>query len=171
MRSQGVNISRFKIIYGFRSPAYNLGAILTDDDKTLKSPFSMHMYGKAVDFIVDEDDDMVIDDLNHDGTISVEDAKTFRDYIEKLDKQLLAENSGLVGAGIIYYHHDYYERGEYAQSPYVHMDTRGYVREDGSLIYVDTPQKIQLDPNQPYRIKKPIPKSPFQRMFERLKLY
>lgn len=170
MRDQGVKLSKFKLIYGFRSPEYNLGAIAEDDDKTLKSPFSMHMYGKAVDFIVDEDDDMRIDDLNQDGDITVEDARTFREYIRKVDMQLLAQQSELVGAGIVYFHHDYYERGEYIQSPYVHMDTRGYVRDDGTLIYLDVSQKIELDKNNPYRLKKPLPKSPFQKMFERLKL-
>lgn len=171
MRKQGVKISKFKLIYGYRSPLYNLGAISEDEDKTLKSPFSMHMYGKAVDFIVDEDDNMVIDDLNHDGEITIEDANTFREYIKKVDMQLLAQQSELVGAGIIYFHHDYYERGAYVQTPYVHMDTRGYVRDDGSLIYIDVSQKIKLDKDKPYGLKKPIPKSPFQQMYERMKLH
>ena len=50
-------------------------------------------------------------------------------------QSFLAEGSDLVGGAGWYYHHDYYQRGEQvAQTPYVHMDVRGYTRPDGSLV-------------------------------------
>ncbi len=134
MREEGVSVSKFNVIYGFRSPAYNIGSWKKDGEETLKEPFSVHMYGKALDFIVDEDHDLVIDDLNQDGKISPEDAKYLLSFVNKLDRRLLEQGSDLVGGAGYYYHHDFWERGRYVQTPYVHMDIRNYVRENGTLI-------------------------------------
>ncbi len=165
MNSEGVEVSKFNIIYAYRSPDYNLGSRAEDDEKTLKSPFSAHMYGQAIDFIVDEDDDFVIDDLNQDGEINIEDARVMQDFATKLDTQYLEQGKqDMVGGAFIYYHHDYWERGEYAQTPYLHMDVRGYTREDGSLIRSTIPDTIGITQEaNPYRLKKPIPPWPFSK--------
>ena len=134
MEADGHTISKFNIIYGYRSPAYNIGSFKSDGDMSLKEPFSTHMYGRAVDFIVDEDNDLVMDDLNGDGQITVADAIRLKEYVDRLDRRLRDEGSDRVGGAGYYIHHDYWERGEYAQSPYVHMDVRGFTSETGTLI-------------------------------------
>ncbi len=161
MAADGVPVTKFNIIYGFRSPAYNIGSWKKDGDETLKEPFSAHMYGLAVDFIVDEDGDYVMDDLNGDGKIDATDAVTLRRYVDKLDHRLLEQKNDLVGGAGYYYHHDFWERGEYAQSPYVHMDIRGYTREDGTLIRWVGKDTIGVqNMSNPYRPKTPLPANP-----------
>ncbi len=167
MNADGVAVTKFNLIYGFRSPKYNLTSWRADGEDSLKSPFSMHMYGKAVDFIVDEDEDFVLDDLNGDGKTDVNDAYVLSDYVGKMDKDLLEEKSDLMGARFVYYHHDFHQRGAYAQTPYVHMDVRNYLGSNG-IINGTFQQTIELDKTNPYQLKKPIPHLPFQRMFERL---
>ncbi len=167
MAEEGYNVSKFKFIYAFRCPAYNRGARSRDGEDTLKSAFSMHMYGKAVDMIVDEDDDLVIDDLNRDGKISVDDAKVLFQLVHKLDKRLREQGSDLIGGRGWYYHHDYYERGDYAQTPYVHMDVRGFTRDDGTLIWWPGKDKIGITKEEnPYRVKKPAPPYPWGEVSE-----
>ena len=48
-------------IYGFRSPRFNRQTIEGTPDKNLKVWWSMHQYGRAMDFIIDEDNDLVMD--------------------------------------------------------------------------------------------------------------
>ncbi len=144
MREAGEKITKFDIIYGYRSPAYNLGARAEDDDKTLKSSWSLHMYGMAADIIVDEDDDGIIDDLDRDGKIGrddgYDDAKVIRKYVRQLDKKYLSMKSPLLGANFVYRHHDFWEREP--QTPYIHIDVRGFARENGTLIEYDVPSTI-----------------------------
>ena len=162
MIAAGVRLTKFKLIYGFRSPAYNIGAWEKDKAASLKEPFSSHMYGMAADMIVDEDDNLIMDDLNHDGVIDLRDAQVLLDFVDRLDQKLLAEGSELVGGAGIYPHHDYWERGETAQSPYVHMDVRGYTREDGSLIRWEGKDILGvLTQKNPYHLTGAIPKYPF----------
>lgn len=158
----GVPLTKFNLIYGFRSPAYNLGSAEVDGDKSLKSSFSIHMYGLALDIIVDENHDYILDDLNGDGRTTIADANALRQYVDQLDKELREKGSPLVGAAFTYVHHDYWERGNFVQTPYVHFDARGHTREDGTLIrgqYEDTIGITKL--KEPYTILKPIPNYPF----------
>lgn len=162
MNSEGVKVTKFNIIYLYRSPNYNLTARDKDGNKSLKSAFSSHMYGRAVDFIVDENHDWVIDDLNEDGKIDIADARKLRSYVDMLDNHLLKEDRSMVGGAFTYYHHDFWERGDYVQTPYVHMDVRAHTREDGSLIRDEFPDTIGITRKQnPYKQKKPIPPLPF----------
>lgn len=162
IRDEGQPFTKFNLIYGFRSPEYNLGSRENDGEKSLKSPFSQHMYGRAVDIIVDEDHDLVIDDLNKDGTIDIGDARTLLEYVDKLDNQLLAEGSNLIGGAFTYPHHDFWERGKYVQTPYLHTDTRGYTRSDGTLIREEYEDTIGITKKKnPYKQIQPIPPWPF----------
>jgi hypothetical protein len=119
-------------IYGYRSPAFNLGTIDETPDTTLKVPFSMHQYGRAIDFIVDEDGDLVLDDLNEDGKHDIFDAVEIMHYVNILDRQYRAEGRWeMVGGAGLYDHHDFTGR---VQTPYVHVDTRGFQSEAGTLV-------------------------------------
>lgn len=132
LHGAGIAFERFTFIYGFRSPAYNLGRIERDQDETLKSPFSMHMYGRAADILIDTDGDLRLDDLDRDGQITVRDAAVLMHYVNELDRRYRAQGDPRVGGAGLYDHHDFFERP--VQSPYVHVDVRGYLAEDGTLI-------------------------------------
>jgi len=131
MNRDGYGIKRFDLIYGFRSPYYNLSEYEKDGETSLKSSFSVHMYGKACDIVVDRDGDLVMDDLNKDGTIDIHDAEVILAYVNEMDHEYIRKGSPLVGGAGVYPHHDFWERGEVAQSPYIHIDVRGFADEQG----------------------------------------
>ncbi len=132
LRQNGIMVSTFKPIYGFRPPAYNLGTMQLRPEVNLKAPFSMHQYGKAVDLIIDEDGDDRLDDLNHDGQVDVFDAAELVKYVNVLDKRYRDAGDEAVGGAGIYDRHDFEERP--VQSPYVHVDVRGYTGNGGALV-------------------------------------
>lgn len=133
MNAEGFNIEKFDIIYGFRPPSYNLGSIDNDGDKALKVPLSMHQYGKGLDFIIDNDKDMVIDDLNKDGKTDMQDPAVIIHYVNIIDRdEREKEGLGMLGGAGLYPHHDFWQRPK--QSPYIHMDTRGFCDDSGKLI-------------------------------------
>ncbi|MCX7765140.1 MAG: hypothetical protein N2246_00315 [Candidatus Sumerlaeia bacterium] len=132
LEQAGYSFKKFKFIYGFRPPSFNLGnPLLSKEEENLKAPFSMHQYGRAADIIIDNNNDNVMDDLNNDGKIDINDAKLILRFVDQLDRKYKAENSPLIGGAGDYSHHDFKGR---VQSPYVHIDVRGFVRPDGSLI-------------------------------------
>ncbi|MCD6385317.1 hypothetical protein J7M23_06025, partial [Candidatus Sumerlaeota bacterium] len=63
LEDNGIKTNKFKFIYGFRSPLFNLGTIMSAQEDTLKVPFSMHQYGRAADIIIDNNNDDIMDDL------------------------------------------------------------------------------------------------------------
>lgn len=136
MRGEGFLITRFKPIYGFRSPAFNLGTITDFEDTNLKVPYSMHQYGRAVDMIIDEDGDEKLDDLNGDGQVDIHDAAVIMHYVNRLDRDYRAQGRmQMVGGAGLYTHNDFVERTQMiGQTPYIHVDTRGFLSEDGTLI-------------------------------------
>lgn len=129
----GLPGEKFKIIYGFRPPAYNLGRAEKDGNETLKAPFSLHQYGKALDIILDADNDMRMDDLDGDGKITVRDAAVLMHHVNILDRNYRDKGIPLYGGAGLYDHHDFWERP--VQSPYLHFDIRGFLEEQtGYLI-------------------------------------
>ncbi len=139
MKKDGYEVPGLTPIYGFRPPVFNLGTIKSKPDTNLKEPFSMHQYGRAVDFIIDATGNGVMDDLNHDGVSDIYDAAVIMHYVNILDRDY--RKSGfleMVGGAGIYSGHDFVERLEYyPQTPYIHVDTRGFLRPDGTLIRWD----------------------------------
>ncbi len=131
LNEAGYEFDKFKFVYGFRSPDFNLGTIEEDPEGTLKVPFSMHQYGRAADIIIDTDGDDVLDDLNGDGRITIDDARVILKFIDTLDQKYRSEGSELVGGAGIYSHNDFQGR---PQSPYVHIDIRGFTHSDGRLV-------------------------------------
>ena len=128
----GYEITTLTPIYGFRPPSFNLGSIESNPDTNLKVPFSMHQYGRALDFIIDEDGDLVMDDLNGDGVHDMHDAAEIMHYVNILDRKYRAqERWGMVGGAGLYDRHDF---GARPQTSYVHVDTRGFLRENGTLV-------------------------------------
>lgn len=130
LREQGYPVTRFSLISGYRSPAYNYGSM--GDGADLKASFSRHMYGDAADFIVDEDGDGVFDDLNGDGKVNCEDARIVFLAGREIDREYYKRGVDALGGRGLYSRHDALERK--IQTPYVHIDTRGYAHADGSPI-------------------------------------
>jgi hypothetical protein len=128
----GLAGDKIRTIYGFRPPAYNLERVDRDGADSLKAPFSLHQYGKALDVIIDADDDMRLDDLDGDGRSTVRDAAVMMHYINQLDRRYRDEGVPLYGGAGLYDHHDFWERP--VQSPYVHFDVRGFLDPNGYLI-------------------------------------
>jgi hypothetical protein len=141
MRAAGFTIARLVSIYGFRPPAFNLGTIEEHPEINLKEPFSMHQYGRASDFIIDEDGDGMIDDLNGDGVIDIHDAAVIMHYVNILDRRYRQQGRmEMVGGAGLYTHNDFGERSAYygqtpdQSTPYIHVDTRGFLADNGSLV-------------------------------------
>jgi hypothetical protein len=134
MHDAGHAFDHWSFIYGFRSPNYNLGRIEQDQEDSLKSPFSQHMLGRAADIIVDTDGDGILDDLDGDGEITVRDAAVIMHHVNVIDRRHRATGNPRMGGAGLYAEHDYFERAAaIGQSPYVHVDVRGFTRDDGTL--------------------------------------
>jgi len=108
--------SRLVIMSGYRTPAYNRA--LGD------AKYSAHLWGQAADLYVDDDDDGVMDDLNHDQRHDSRDAQLVYEVADALDTGGLAEVS-VGGLGV-------YDQTK-AHGPFVHVDTRGYRARWGLL--------------------------------------
>ncbi len=131
MNADGFAIERFTVVYPFRSPYYNLTSIEEDGQETLKAPFSMHQYGKALDIVLDQDGDFVIDDLNQDGQINIHDPEVIMHYVNLLDRKYREKNDPRLGGAGLYTHTDFHER---KQTPYIHFDVRGFTAPNGNLV-------------------------------------
>lgn len=105
----GYPVETFGIISGYRTPEYNrsIGNV----------PNSRHVYGDALDFYVDQDQDGVMDDLNQDGANNRLDVELLYDIVDEFKK--LPESQRLFG-GVGYYYKTSHHGG------FVHVDTRGY---------------------------------------------
>ena len=109
VRQAGYPVNTFGIISGYRTPYYNrrIGNVAN----------SRHVYGDAMDFFVDVDDDGAMDDLNGDGKHNRADVDVLYKIVESFKKQ--PQNRLLVGGVGRYYkaaHH----------GGFVHVDARGF---------------------------------------------
>jgi hypothetical protein len=95
------------VMSGYRTPYYN--AVIEN------VKLSQHVWGRASDVFVDTDGDEMMDDLDHDGRVSKEDAKVLFDIVDALDRAPGARFPG--GLGLY--------GGTRAHGPFVHVDVRG----------------------------------------------
>lgn len=145
MNRAGLPGEKISIIYGFRPPAYNRDRAAQDDTESFEAPFSFHQYGKALDFILDADGDGRLDDLDGDGRVTVRDTAPIIRCVNALDRRYRSQGMPLYGGAGLHDHHNFRERP--VQSPYVHMDVRGFLDEKGEMIrwpatWPDTGQPI-----------------------------
>ena len=101
--------STFFIMSGYRTPYYNLAI------KNVK--FSRHIYGDAVDFYVDNNNDGYTDDINGDGKIDKKDLEVLKKIIEEMDNNGIYKR--LIGGMGTY-------KANSRHGPFIHVDTRGY---------------------------------------------
>jgi uncharacterized protein YcbK (DUF882 family) len=111
LQSRGVNVSGVRVMSGFRTPQYNEGGGNTAGRANL----SRHMYGDASDIYIDSDGDGQMDDLNHDGKISIADSKVIEAAVDRVE----AAHPELVGGAGVY-------TAAPGHGPFIHIDTRGY---------------------------------------------
>lgn len=109
VRDAGYPVDTFGIVSGYRTPDYNrnIGNV----------PNSRHVYGDAMDFYVDRDNDGVMDDLNGDGDNNRRDVDLLYGIVDEFKQR--PENQLLFGGVGSYYktrHH----------GGFVHVDTRGF---------------------------------------------
>ena len=111
LAQHGVDVSGVKVLSGFRTPQYNVSG----GDPSGRAELSRHMYGDAADIFIDSNGDGVMDDLNHDGRISINDAKVIEASVDRVD----AEHPELIGGAGVY-------TAAPGHGPFIHIDTRGY---------------------------------------------
>lgn len=152
MNNDGHHVTGLTPIYGFRCPSFNQSTIDKFPDSNLKARFSMHQYGRALDFIIDENNDLVMDDLNGDGRTDIYDAGVVMHYVNILDRKYREENRlELVGGAGLYERHDFVGR---VQTPYIHVDTRGFLSASGELIRWKEPSPANWPDGTPIRWSK-----------------
>ena len=111
LASRGINVSGVKVMSGFRTPQYNSGGGNTAG----RAGLSRHMYGDAADVYIDSNKDGVMDDLNHDGRITIADSRVVQEAVDRVEKA----HPELVGGTGVY-------PAAAGHGPFIHIDTRGY---------------------------------------------
>ncbi|HEU4455052.1 MAG TPA: D-Ala-D-Ala carboxypeptidase family metallohydrolase [Longimicrobium sp.] len=107
----GYPVKNIFVVSAFRTPSYNEGGGNTAGRASL----SRHMYGDAVDFAIDNDNDTRMDDINRDGRVDVGDARMVAQAAERVEKKY----PSMIGGIGVY-------RPTGAHSGFVHLDTRGF---------------------------------------------
>jgi hypothetical protein len=111
LERHGLPASSFVIMSGFRTPYYNKSIGNT-------TTYSQHLFGSAADIYIDEDGDGTMDDLNGDGVVDLEDARTLYKLVDDLqDDPWYAPFIG--GLGL------YGPKPH--RGPFIHVDVRGYL--------------------------------------------
>ena len=111
LASHGVDVSGVKVMSGFRTPQYNKGG----GDPTGRAGLSRHMYGDAADIYIDSNKDGVMDDLNHDGKITIADSRVVQQAVDRVE----AAHPELVGGAGVY-------PAAAGHGPFIHIYSRGY---------------------------------------------
>jgi hypothetical protein len=111
LESRGFDVHGVHIMSGFRSPQYNY----TGGNTGGRANLSRHMFGDASDIYIDNNGDGQMDDLNHDGKISIDDSRVILQACERVE----AAHPELVGGCGVY-------TAAPGHGPFIHIDTRGY---------------------------------------------
>ena len=111
LQAHGVDPRGVHVMSGFRSPQYNY----TGGNTVGRANLSRHMFGDASDIYIDDDGDGQMDDLNHDGRISIADAAVIGAAVDRVE----AAHPELVGGYGLY-------TAASGHGPFIHIDTRGY---------------------------------------------
>lgn len=106
VQNEGIKVSKFAFISGYRTPHYNRSIG--------NGKHSRHQYGDAFDLYVDEDGDGRMDDLNGDGKLTIADVDVLYKVFEKFQKQ--SRYNGGIGRYKPTSHH----------GGFVHIDNRGF---------------------------------------------
>ena len=111
LEAHGIDVHGVKVLSGFRTPQYNA----TGGNTGGRANLSRHMYGDASDIYIDNNGDGQMDDLNHDGRISIDDARVIAQAVDRVE----AAHPEMVGGAGVY-------TAAPGHGPFIHIDTRGY---------------------------------------------
>jgi len=111
LEAHGVDVHGVRVMSGFRTPQYNY----TGGNTGGRANLSRHMYGDASDIYIDDNGDGQMDDLNHDGKVSIDDARVIEQAVDRVD---VAHRELIGGAGVY--------TAAPGHGPFIHIDTRGY---------------------------------------------
>jgi hypothetical protein len=111
LEAHGHDVHGVHVMSGFRTPQYNY----TGGNTGGRANLSRHMYGDASDIYIDNDRDGQMDDLNHDGRISIDDARVILEAVDRVD----AAHPEFIGGAGVY-------TAAAGHGPFIHIDTRGY---------------------------------------------
>jgi hypothetical protein len=111
LQAHGYDTRGVKVMSGFRTPQYNA----TGGNTGGRASLSRHMYGDASDIYIDNNGDGQMDDLNHDGRISIDDARVIAESVDRVE----AAHPEMVGGAGVY-------TAAPGHGPFIHIDTRGY---------------------------------------------
>jgi hypothetical protein len=111
LEAHGYDVHGVKIMSGFRTPQYNA----TGGNTGGRANLSRHMYGDASDIYIDNDGDGQMDDLNHDGRISIDDARVILQAVDRVE----AAHPEMIGGAGVY-------TAAPGHGPFIHIDARGY---------------------------------------------
>jgi len=111
LEAHGVDVHGVRVMSGFRTPQYNAGGGNTGGRANL----SRHMYGDASDIYIDSNGDGQMDDLNHDGRISIDDSRFIAQAVDRVE----AAHPETVGGAGVY-------TAAPGHGPFIHIDARGY---------------------------------------------
>jgi hypothetical protein len=111
LQAHGIDPRGVRVMSGFRSPQYNY----TGGNTAGRANLSRHMYGDASDIFIDDNGDGQMDDLNHDGKISIDDSRVIAAAVDRVE----AAHPELVGGAGVY-------TAAPGHGPFIHIDTRGY---------------------------------------------
>ena len=111
LEAHGVDVHGVRVMSGFRTPQYNAGGGSTGGRANL----SRHMYGDASDIYIDSNGDGQMDDLNHDGRITIDDSRVIAAAVDRVEA---AHPETIGGAGVY--------TAAAGHGPFIHIDTRGY---------------------------------------------
>src|SRR4029078_5801856 len=79
-----------------------------------RANLSRHMYGDASDIYIDNDGDGQMDDLNHDGRISIDYSRVIAEAVDRVE----AAHPEMVGGAGVY-------TAASGHGPFIHRDARG----------------------------------------------
>jgi hypothetical protein len=111
LEAHGYDVHGVKVMSGFRTPQYNE----TGGNPAGRADLSRHMFGDASDIYIDDDGDGQMDDLNHDGRISIDDARVIEQAVDRVE----SAHPELVGGAGVY-------TAASGHGPFIHIDARGY---------------------------------------------
>lgn len=112
LERMGHPVENIGVISAFRTPYYNAHGGTTSG----RGSVSRHMYGDAIDFYIDNDNDGRMDDLSGDGQVDVADARIVAKAADRVEEKY-PEYVGGVGV---------YRPNPGAHSGFVHIDSRGF---------------------------------------------
>lgn len=111
LETHGFDVHGVKVMSGFRTPRYNESG----GNPAGRANLSRHMFGDASDIYIDDDGDGQMDDLNHDGRVSIDDSRVIEQAVDRVE----AAHPELVGGAGVY-------TAAPGHGPFIHIDARGY---------------------------------------------